>query len=119
MDPEIKDIEAAKQYLAERTKPLPNGCLMWTGGRSKGYGQAYFEGHAWRAHRLAYIIHKGPTKLLVRHTCNFRPCCNEDHLIEGTASQNWDDALKAYRVRPILGRRFRKKPVVGLDTGVS
>lgn len=53
-----------------------------------------------KTHRMALERHLGrpiePT-LAVLHSCNNPPCCNPDHLREGTHQENMDDKLRAGR----------------------
>lgn len=93
----------ALEYLSKNLEPSTtsyNGteCALWKGGKdSKGYGQAHFDGAQYRAHILACMV---ATRLpnsgkVVRHLCNQKACCNPDHLIYGTLSENAVDAIKA------------------------
>lgn len=49
------------------------------------------------AHRFAYILGHGawllpfPRALPIRHSCAFRPCCNDMHLSIGTQADNMRD----------------------------
>ena len=76
-----------------------NGCWLWTGGKSKGYGHFSVgpKGSPGKsAHRVSYELFKGeiPSGLWVLHTCRNK-CVNPDHLELGTAKKNnYDDKLR-------------------------
>jgi hypothetical protein len=60
---------------------------------SDGYGQVWFRGNNWRAHRVAWTKANGeiPDGLWVLHKCDNPACINVDHLFLGTAKDNADD----------------------------
>lgn len=69
-------------------------CWIWTASRyRRGYGQAYFEGRYYTAHRLAYTLTFGPVPMgiCVCHHCDNPPCCNPAHLFLGTDADNMRD----------------------------
>ncbi len=76
--------------------PDPNtGCLLWTAGSDKdGYGKFQISiGHTRqihvRAHRFALATRIGRVpEELVLHSCDTPPCCNPNHLSEGSQSIN-------------------------------
>jgi hypothetical protein len=77
-------------------------CIVWTGGiNHRGYGQAWSgeNGEYTSAHRLSYTVHNGPIPdgMLVRHTCDNRPCINPKHLIVGTHVDNMNDMVERDR----------------------
>lgn len=75
-------------------------CWEWTGTIiSHGYGHFKRKGKLYRAHRVSYVIFKGPIPngLLVCHTCDSRKCVNPDHLFLGTHMDNMDDMTKKGR----------------------
>ncbi len=48
------------------------------------------------AHRVAWIMTNGSiqsTKILVLHKCDYKPCCNPNHLYLGSHEQNMTDTL--------------------------
>lgn len=74
-------------------------CWLWTGALStKGYGQWFpFDGIHVPAHRFALILKLGrdlEREEVTRHRCHVRRCCNPDHLIDGSQSDNLQDAVR-------------------------
>lgn len=90
-------------YLANKTKPQANGCVLWTGttpGES-GYATVSIHGVRSLVHRLAYQTLVGPIPdgLYVCHHCDVPLCVNPDHLFLGTALANIHDCLRKGRNR--------------------
>ncbi len=68
----------------------PNGCWIWTGGKTpNGYGMFSIGSKSVHAHRAAYNMWKGeiPNGVWVLHTCRNK-CVNPDHLELGTPRKN-------------------------------
>ena len=67
-------------------------CWEWNHTTSAGgYGQFYYEGYYFAAHRVAYfnMFDSDPTAdLVVDHICNNRKCCNPYHMDVCTQSEN-------------------------------
>lgn len=85
-----------------------NGCWLWTGDSSKGYGRVGYDGQIWAAHRLAWFLTNGhiPDGLLVCHSCDvnyapgeltYRRCIRPDHLWLGDCAANLQDMAKKHR----------------------
>lgn len=74
-------------------------CWEWQGQRDKdGYGVISLEGKPCRTHRLAFRITNGRhPNGMVRHICDNPPCCNPNHLLEGTAADNARDMISRNR----------------------
>ena len=89
-----------EQYIADNHEVEVNGCWVWTGAVfATGYGNAHRRGKTVSAHRLAYETWVGPIPegLVVRHSCDNRPCINPDHLSQGTHKQNMEDKSRKDR----------------------
>jgi hypothetical protein len=86
-----------------RKVTLNGDCLEYQGALTDdGYGQFWYQGRHWMAHRYSYIKHKGaiPEGMIVRHTCDNPACINAEHLIAGTQQNNIDDCVAK-------GRRYK------------
>jgi hypothetical protein len=83
------------------------GCLIWTGSRyPKGYGRAIMLGTE-GAHRVAYILAKGPIPegKQIDHLCRVKACVNPDHLEAVTPSVNTKRGLSPAQITAINHRR--------------
>lgn len=89
----------------------PDECWPWLGGCDRnGYGKLGINGKVKFAHRIAYILIYGDTKLQVCHKpviCHNRICCNQKHLYAGTAARNRNDQK--------LDKTECRKPVIRSD----
>jgi len=117
------------------------GCWLWIGNKNqRGYGQLREGkvGYSWTAHRLSWMIYRGPILegLCVPRTCDNPSCVNPKHLWLGTHKDNMRDCIakgrraKSYhphaRVRKLTDRQAgeirgdkRKLRHVARDYGVS
>lgn len=76
------------------------GCWDWRGCKmSAGYGRIYVAGTVHSAHRVSWLIHKGPIppRLYVLHQCDQPACTNPEHLFLGTCKDNVQDSVKKGR----------------------
>lgn len=94
----------SERFMAYVDKAGPNGCWLWTGGKSShGYGafRMFQPKRTVRAHRLSYEMHKGPipSGLHVCHGCDNPGCVNPDHLWLGTPADNARDRDAKNRVQ--------------------
>jgi len=65
-----------------KVRVVTNGCWLWEGVLSHGYGQFYQGGRMREAHRIAYerLISTVPTKFDCHHLCPNRACTNPTHI---------------------------------------
>jgi len=75
------------------------GCWIWDGEVNR-HGYGYFAVYRNRrrvrflSHRLALTLKLGrEPNGVTRHTCDNPPCCRDDHLLEGSRSENNLDAV--------------------------
>jgi HNH endonuclease len=68
-----------------------DGCWLWTGTTSHGgYGSFRMDGRQQGAHRVAYVLFRGPIPdgLTIDHLCRVPGCVNPDHLEAVTMREN-------------------------------
>jgi nucleoside 2-deoxyribosyltransferase len=116
-NPKIEDPALAGTYVKflQKVRPKkfwekvkiggPNECWPWTRFVEKnGYARAYTNGKRMAAHRVAFLLAKGPIpdSLNVLHKCDNRKCCNPSHLFLGTHQDNILDAISKNRIPRLL-----------------
>ncbi len=77
-------------------------CWLWTGSfDGVGYGKLIHQGARWGAHRMAYVLSKGPIPngQWVLHRCDVRACVNPGHLFLGSVFDNNKDMHDKGRAR--------------------
>jgi hypothetical protein len=80
----VKKGTTTMQRFMAKVKVSPSGCWEWTATRTRdGYGQFYFEGRMWGAHRWAWMQKHGPVPEgfeLDHFACDKPGCVNPDHV---------------------------------------
>jgi hypothetical protein len=94
--------EIARKFW-RRVDRRHNGCWLWKGGKTSGYGVFTIDlgdrKYSFRAHRIAYALGKGnlPKSLCVLHACDNPSCMNPRHLWLGTLQDNLNDMVRKGR----------------------
>jgi hypothetical protein len=89
-----KSTEPLLMRLWKRAVIQPDGCVVWTGARTKnGYGVLIWAANPIErqvAHRLAYrlLVGEVPDGLVLDHLCRNRLCINVSHLEPVTRGEN-------------------------------
>ena len=90
-----QDSIAIERLMRRARRDETTGCLLWTGGKyaKSAYGAIVYQKRTWRAHRLAWVAHKGeiPDGLYVCHACDNPQCIAIEHLFLGTPKDNMTD----------------------------
>lgn len=81
-----------RRFMQKARVDGPHSCWPWR-GRIDEYGKFKVRGSTIRAHRVSYMLMRGPIGdgLVVRHKCDNPGCVNPKHLITGTHKDNTDD----------------------------
>lgn len=68
-------------------------CWPWLAATTAGYGQVTLAGRRWVVTEviMSYFDQRRKGGLLIRHTCDNKTCCNPEHLVWGTQSDNMKD----------------------------
>ena len=71
-----------------------NGCWIWNGANTRGYGLFYYRGHSIQAHRFIYRVVLGtiPSGYYIDHLCKISSCVNISHLEPVTP---WENTLRS------------------------
>lgn len=96
----------AERFWEKVDRSNSEGCWFWLSALTAGYGYFSYEGRPRFAHRIAWILERGPIPpgLFVCHTCDVKNCVNPAHLFLGTHQENMRDAwVKGRLVRPTGG----------------
>jgi hypothetical protein len=95
----MTDVTKDQERFLKYVEKDDNGCWRWCGSKAiTGYGNFFFNGTVWLAHRASLIVF-GRVKQLtpglqVSHSCGNRDCVAPDHLNEKTASENNNEDKK-------------------------
>lgn len=103
----LPDLQAVKKrFEAKFARRGIDDCWEWTAGKdSKGYGGFNICHTAFAAHRVSFVLYKGPLEdngsyhgSCVCHRCDNPGCVNPSHLFKGTVLDNARDSSKKDRV---------------------
>ncbi len=96
-----RDFFCVATRLKQYHKKDDRGCWIWQRCMTKrGYGYIGVSGYNQFAHRLSYLIHRGPLLpgQVVCHKCDTPSCINPNHLFAGTMQDNTRDAVRKGRM---------------------
>lgn len=108
-----KGSTGVERFWEKVKKKSDNECWLWEGPFNKsGYGIVWAGGNVTTAHRVSYELVHGPIgityNVCILHTCDNPPCCNPNHLFEGTRKDNVADMVKKGRMAGAKGSRNSK-----------
>jgi hypothetical protein len=115
MKPKSWDKDKFRNYWA---LAFHTGCWVWLGRKYPNtYGRIGYMGSEICAHRLSWILHKGPIPygLWVLHKCDNPQCVNPDHLFLGTHRDNEDDKVRKGRQMHAEGHYAAKLSLEQVD----
>lgn len=111
-------MKLADRVFAKVNREGADGCWLWTGSTSSGYGQIMDNYRNLRVHRVVYELTRGPIPvgLQLDHLCRVRHCVNPDHLEPVTNRENAIRGVMPQQTRArMLARTHCKRghPFVG------
>jgi HNH endonuclease len=96
-----------EQRFMKYVNKQEDGCWIWTGAETKGYGKFRIGKTNLNAQRASWILFRGVKEEIkgknVCHTCDTPLCVNPEHLFVGTTQDNVDDKMKKGRYKPVVG----------------
>ena|SRR5579885_311897 len=77
-------------HIREKIAVNEDGCWLWTGALSEGYGRQRVRDFVYLAHRLVYelLVEPIPEGFDIDHLCRVRRCVNPAHLEPVTRAEN-------------------------------
>ena len=92
------DLKRLKERFLAKTKPAKeSSCWLWVGAKgSNGYGQMQWGPKKQQAHRIAWMIYRGPIPkdITVDHLCRVKACVYPMHLRLMTMLDNVMDGCR-------------------------
>ena len=105
---EYRNVSIQDRFEQNKQVDLVTGCHNYLGFKTRqGYGKIKYQGRAYIAHRLFYILNKEdvPKDKCVLHRCDNPSCFNLDHLFVGSNADNVADKVaKGRQYRPPTGK---------------
>ncbi len=92
----------------ERKYDEGKNCWIWTAClNDDGYGLFRYKGRMHNAHRISYILYRGPIPKgkMVCHTCDIPRCVNPEHLFLGDQTANMRDMVAKKRYADNRGEK--------------
>lgn len=92
--------EDIARFWSKVDKRGPDECWEWKAARQPaGYGKFWLDGKEQGSHRVALIASgvEIPAGYVGMHKCDNPPCCNPNHLLAETASENQKDKFRKGR----------------------
>lgn len=106
----------AYRFLSKVEIDNVTGCWNWKNSVRRDYGRFKLYGKFEGAHRMAYLLFKGPINenMLICHNCDNPRCVNPEHLFQGTYQDNAIDAYQKGRmVLPENSAYFKEGHIPG------
>lgn len=117
--PKGSGVIASSVRFWRRVQKSETGCWIWIGAKNRG-GYGVFDTRL--AHRFSWTeTHGAQADRFVLHKCDNPPCVRPDHLFEGGAKENTDDAKRKGRLAhgKRHSRRMREVAARGEANGAS